>query len=233
MKFQVKDTKITDITPYGNNPKDHPQKSIEKIAESITKFGWQQPIVVDEHNVIIIGHGRFAAAQHMGLTTIPVKVAEGLSEEQTKTLRIADNKLPSFSPWNEEALINELDSIFKESQSVGDTFFSEEEYSILMLDNSYYEDGVSKASGSASPNSASGNGGGSSDSENSEEEGTTRRRAGMNYVFNLTFTDQAKRQIIYDAINAAKKEENFDMQSDALACICQHYLDTTGDNDNE
>ena len=53
------------LMPYPGNAKQHPPEQVEHIANSIKRFGWQQPIVVDENNVVIIGHGRLAAAKEL------------------------------------------------------------------------------------------------------------------------------------------------------------------------
>lgn len=96
-----------ELTPYENNTKVHPPEQVERIAESIKQFGWQQPIVVDRDNVVIIGHGRLAAAKELLLDTVPVVCAEDLTEEQAQALRLADNKT-NESPWDFGKLEEEL-----------------------------------------------------------------------------------------------------------------------------
>ena len=103
---------INEIKPYKKNAKKHPKEQVEKIAKSIKEFGWQQPIVVDNDNVIVIGHGRHKAAQLLGEKEVPVVRAEGLSEEQIKALRLADNKVAE-SAIDQKALDFELNSIFE------------------------------------------------------------------------------------------------------------------------
>ena len=71
-----------ELTPYGGNAKKHPPAQVEHIANSIKAFGWQQPIVVDSDNVVIIGHGRLLAAKELHLDTVPVVCAENLTPEQ-------------------------------------------------------------------------------------------------------------------------------------------------------
>lgn len=92
-----------DLKPYPRNAKTHPQKQVDNIANSIKRFGWKQPIVVDRDMVVIIGHGRLLAALQMGLKQVPVLKADNLSEEEAKELRIADNKA-NESEWDWEAL---------------------------------------------------------------------------------------------------------------------------------
>lgn len=101
---------LNDIKPYENNPRNN-EETVEKVANSIKKFGFNQPIVVDKDNVIIVGHTRYLAAQELGLTEVPVIVAENLSEEQARAYRLADNKTGELAGWNFEKLALELEQI--------------------------------------------------------------------------------------------------------------------------
>lgn len=96
-----------ELIPYENNTKIHPPEQVEHIANSIKRFGWQQPIVIDKNKVVIIGHGRLLAAKQMGLQEVPVVYADDLSEEDAQALRLADNKL-NESPWDMSKLEEEL-----------------------------------------------------------------------------------------------------------------------------
>ena len=99
--------KPAELTPYENNTKVHPPEQIDRIAESIKRFGFQQPIVVDRDNVVIIGHGRLLAAKQLLLDAVPVVCADELTEEQAQALRLADNKT-NESPWDFGKLEEEL-----------------------------------------------------------------------------------------------------------------------------
>lgn len=101
---------LTDITPYENNPRNN-EEAVEKVANSIKEFGFNQPIVVDKDNVIIVGHTRYLAAQELGLTEAPVIVAGNLSDEQAKAYRLADNKTGELAGWDFEKLALELEQI--------------------------------------------------------------------------------------------------------------------------
>ena len=81
------------LIPYKTNAKQHPADQVERIANSISEFGWTQPIVVDENNVVVIGHGRLLAAKELGLDNVPVIRRDDLTEEQIKALRIVDNRV--------------------------------------------------------------------------------------------------------------------------------------------
>lgn len=96
-----------ELVPYGKNAKEHPPAQVERIANSIKRFGWQQPIVVDRNKVVIIGHGRLAAAKLLNLDKVPVKFEDDLTDAQVKALRLADNKT-NESDWSENLLAEEL-----------------------------------------------------------------------------------------------------------------------------
>lgn len=95
--------KAKELKPYAANAKKHDEKQIANVANSIRRFGWQQPIVIDEHDVVVIGHCRLLAAKRLGLDEVPVTVASGLTDEEIRELRIADNKT-NESPWDEDML---------------------------------------------------------------------------------------------------------------------------------
>lgn len=96
-----------ELIPYTGNAKQHPPEQIERIANSIKAFGWQQPIVVDNNNVVVIGHGRLAAAEYLMLESVPVIYAGDLTEDEINALRLADNKT-NESAWDFGKLEEEL-----------------------------------------------------------------------------------------------------------------------------
>ena len=104
--MEIKEAKIGDLIMYGRNAKKHDQAQVENVANSIERFGWQQPIVINRDGVIIIGHCRYLAAKKLGLRTVPCVVDEDLTEEEQRELRIADNKT-NESPWDFELLQDE------------------------------------------------------------------------------------------------------------------------------
>ena len=96
-----------DLIPYSGNAKQHPPEQVERIANSIKAFGWQQPIVVDKDKTVIIGHGRLFAAKELLLDKVPVVFADNLTEDQVNALRLADNKT-NESAWDFGKLEEEL-----------------------------------------------------------------------------------------------------------------------------
>jgi hypothetical protein len=96
------------LTPYANNARLHSAADIDKIAASIRRWGWTMPVLADEDGVLIAGHARVGAAAKLGLTTIPVIVARGWSEEEKRAYRLADNQLTARGNWDPEQLGKEL-----------------------------------------------------------------------------------------------------------------------------
>ena len=90
--MQIESVALNKIIPYIRNPRKN-ENAVEKVASSIQEFGFRQPIVVDSKNVIIAGHTRFEAAKRLGLDVVPIHVADGLTEQQAKAYRIADNRV--------------------------------------------------------------------------------------------------------------------------------------------
>ena len=99
-----------DLIPYKDNAKYHDDVQVANVANSIKTYGWQQPICVDENNVVIIGHCRLLAAKRLGLEEVPVTVATGLSEKQVRELRLVDNK-SNESEWIWDILQRELSEV--------------------------------------------------------------------------------------------------------------------------
>lgn len=98
---------VSKITPYDRNPRKN-DKAVDAVAASIQEFGFQQPIVVDSEGIIIVGHTRYKAAIQLGLKTVPVHVADGLTSQQAKAYRLADNKTVEIAEWDFDLLVTEL-----------------------------------------------------------------------------------------------------------------------------
>lgn len=108
--MQIQSAKINEVKPYPNNPRDN-DGGVDAVANSIKEFGWQQPIVVDKDNVIIVGHTRYKATKKLGMDKVPVVVASNLSDEQVRAYRLADNKTGELTDWDMSLLDDELGDI--------------------------------------------------------------------------------------------------------------------------
>lgn len=109
--MQIIKIKMADIVPYENNVKLHPKEQIEQIKKSIVDFGNNDPIAVDENNVIIEGHGRFEALKELGYEEAECIVLTGLTEDQKNAYRLVHNKLTMNSDFDMEGLEEELNKI--------------------------------------------------------------------------------------------------------------------------
>lgn len=107
---EVKTVGINEIIPYEKNPRRN-EKAVEAVANSIKEFGWKNPIIVDKDMVIISGHTRRLAALKLGLETVPVIIADDMTDEQVRAFRLADNRVASFSTWDEKKLEQEIGEI--------------------------------------------------------------------------------------------------------------------------
>ncbi|MEP7365432.1 MAG: DNA modification methylase [Acidobacteriota bacterium] len=99
---------IQEVIPYARNARKIPPSAVDKVAASIREFGWRQPIVVDEQNIIVAGHTRLLAAQKLGLPEVPVHVAIGLTDAQIKAYRLMDNRSHQEATWDDGLLAIEL-----------------------------------------------------------------------------------------------------------------------------
>jgi len=112
------------LIPYARNPR-HNEDAVSKLAASIKEFGFQQPIVVDEENVVIVGHTRLKAAQALDMEKVPVHVAKGLTPQQVKAYRLADNRLHEDSSWDNALLKLELQELDEAAYDLINTAFSQ------------------------------------------------------------------------------------------------------------
>lgn len=119
--MKVKQIKIQELKPYEFNMKIHTVDQVSVIANSIERFGFKQPIVIDKDGSVIVGHGRLEAAKKLGLKEVPCVIADDLTEEEVRAYRIADNKA-NESEWDFKALEKELGEISMDMSDFGVEF---------------------------------------------------------------------------------------------------------------
>jgi hypothetical protein len=125
------------LIPYARNSRVHSEEQVAQIASSIQEWGFTVPILIDEQNVLIAGHGRLLAAQKLELDKVPVMVAKGWSEAQTRAYVIADNKLTENSTWDEELLKVEIKQLEIDSFDLSKLGFGIDEMTELFLDKEF------------------------------------------------------------------------------------------------
>lgn len=118
---------VASLVPYARNARTHSPDQVDQIAASIREFGWTIPVLVDEDGTLIAGHGRVMAAKKLGISDVPVMVAEGWSEAQRKAYVLADNKLALNAGWDNELLRVELEGLKELDFDISLTGFSGDE----------------------------------------------------------------------------------------------------------
>lgn len=116
---------VDDLIPYAMNSRTHSDAQVAQIAGSIREFGFTNPVLIDEANNLIAGHGRVLAARKLKMEVVPAIVVTGLDENRRRALVIADNQLALNAEWDEEKLVAELQSMSVDMQKL--TGFSEED----------------------------------------------------------------------------------------------------------
>lgn len=109
-KLEVVYRSLDEIIPYENNPRDN-TKAIKEVAKSIKEFGFKNPIIIDNHNIIVAGHSRLKAAKDLGLKEVPTIKATDLTDKQIKAFRIADNKVSEYAEWDMAMLEEEMEDL--------------------------------------------------------------------------------------------------------------------------
>lgn len=124
------------LTPNPRNARTHTPKQISQIGVAIKRFGWLVPIVIDENNMILAGHGRWEAAKKMRLAEVPVIRASFLSDADRRAFVLAENRISQLSGWNDDILQAELKALFEDGYELEITGFS-----VANLDISLPSDG--------------------------------------------------------------------------------------------
>ena len=99
------------LNSYEYNSRNHSKTQVEQLAAAISRFGFTQPIVINDKNTILAGHGRYEAAKLLQLSTVPCRVVTGLAPDEQRAYIIADNKLAEQSEWNHDNLLHELSDL--------------------------------------------------------------------------------------------------------------------------
>lgn len=127
---------LASLVPYAQNARDHSEAQVQKIARSIERFGFNNPVLVDAEQVIVAGHGRVLAAKLLGLEKVPVIALGHLSAEDRRAYRLADNRIALDATWNEDILRRELEAIAALGIDLSVSGFSDEELDAFLSEAS-------------------------------------------------------------------------------------------------
>ena len=137
--MEIVNKKVIDLVPYANNSRTHTEHQISQIANSIKKFGFTNPILIDLNNTIIAGHGRLEAVKLLGHEEVPCIAITGLTKSQIRALIIADNKLALNASWNFQTLNEEIKNLKQEEFDLNILGFADLELTSI-LNNEIFND---------------------------------------------------------------------------------------------
>jgi len=140
MLRDYKELSVLDLVKYRANSRMHSVEQIDQIVASIEAFGFTNPLLIDEHNLIIAGHGRLQAAIQLNLKMVPCLVLKDLSEEQKSAYVIADNKLALNASWDIDLLRDELYKLQNADFDMSLTGFNEFEIAEIFEDTGGFID---------------------------------------------------------------------------------------------
>jgi DNA modification methylase len=123
---------VNQLKPYAKNGRTHSKRQIKQIAESIKRFGFTNPVLIDENRQIIAGHGRVKAAELLDLKRVPTIAIEHLSEAEKRGYIIADNRLAEKAGWDREILAIELQGLIDLEFDVELTGFEMAEIDLIL-----------------------------------------------------------------------------------------------------
>lgn len=132
--IKIEEVNLDDLKVYGNNPRIN-DNAIKYVTNSIKKFGFLVPMVIDKNNVIVCGHTRYLASKELNLKNVPCIRAESLTDKQVKAFRIADNKIHEKSSWDNDLLKEELTELQDFGFDLEDLGFLNFELDYILSDN--------------------------------------------------------------------------------------------------
>lgn len=108
--MNIVEKRLDELQPYENNPRKN-DNAVPYVAESIKRYGFKNPIIIDKDGVIVAGHTRYLASIELGLDKVPCIIADDLTEEEIKEFRLVDNKTSEFAGWDFDMLADELQEL--------------------------------------------------------------------------------------------------------------------------
>ena len=132
--MKIEHTPVRELRPYAANARTHSKKQVKQIARSIAKFGFCNPVLIDDTKQIIAGHGRVEAAKLLGIDAVPTCQLSHLSETDKRAYILADNKLAEKAGWDKELLAIELQGLIELDVDIELTGFDTSEIDIILED---------------------------------------------------------------------------------------------------
>ena len=111
--LKIEMIEISSLKPWANNARTHSNKQVGQIADSIREFGFTNPVLIDEADNILAGHGRIEAAKLLGMRLVPCVILPPMSEAKKRAYVLADNKLALNAGWDEDVLALELKGLME------------------------------------------------------------------------------------------------------------------------
>ncbi|EJI9012438.1 ParB N-terminal domain-containing protein [Escherichia albertii] len=133
-KLKIVYRPLQKLSPYAHNARTHSSEQVAQLVESIQQFGWTNPVLIDEKGEIIAGHGRIMAAEMLKMDSVPVIVLSGLTDDQKKAYRLADNRLPLNAGWDVELLKLEITGLLDAEFDISLTGFNQAEIDDLLIE---------------------------------------------------------------------------------------------------
>lgn len=117
-KPAIEHIRIADLKPWARNARTHSKKQVRQIADSITEFGFTNPVLIDGSNSILAGHGRVQAATLLEISSVPCVRLEHMSAAQKRAYVLADNKLALNAGWDDTILAEELQALLTDESGI-------------------------------------------------------------------------------------------------------------------
>ena len=140
MALKIEYLPVGKLLRYAKNSRTHSDEQVEQLVNSIREFGFTNPVLIDEKNELIAGHGRLAAAEILDMDKVPAIRLSNLSEKQKKAYRIADNKLALNAGWDMQLLAEEVKELMDDDFDIDLLGFNDAELDEMLSDEQPQEE---------------------------------------------------------------------------------------------
>lgn len=199
---------VDTLLPYIRNPRQHSPEQISQLAASMKEFGWVNPVLRDEDQTILAGHGRILAARKLNWPEAPVMTARGWTDAKKRAYVIADNKLALNASWDIDLLSAEIEALNEAEFDINLLGFSDEDMERMA------DDLMSERFGDAEHEPDSGG-----------EKSAPQRTTNPEQVALTIPMTVSQRETVFEAIQKMKRDEALDQSAEAIWQICRRYLE--------